>query len=221
MIEYVKKAENWRKINNVLVSVSDKTGLKEFISELVKINPDITFFSTGGTYKVVKEVAKNTVEVAEYTKFPEMPGGLVKSLHPKIHAGILAETFNEKHREYMEKQGIEYLDMVVVNLYPFKKVVDDKGTPEMARSNIDIGGPSMTDAAAKNFLRVAVVVEPSDYSEIVDMLKTNDGKLDLGMRHKLAKKAFSHLADYLAAIKDYFDKSTADDFKSCYEVSDE
>jgi len=220
MIEFVKKAEDWRKINNVIVSVSDKTGLKEFVSELLKINPDITFFSTGGTFKVVKEIAKNAIEIADYTKFPEMPGGLVKSLHPKIHAGILGETYNEGHKEYMEKHGIQYMDMVVVNLYPFKQVIEEKGTPEMARSNIDIGGPTMTDAAAKNFLRVAVVVEPNDYDEIIKMLKANDGKLSLGMRHKLAQRAFSHLADYLAAIKKYFEKTSADDFKKCYEIGD-
>ena len=170
---------------NVLVSVSDKTGLEELIPGLVKVQPDLVIMSTGGTYKTIKGIlgssaSKHLIEVAEYTESPEMEGGLVKTLHPKIHAGILGERNNPSHRAYLEAQrgGAVYIDMVVANLYPFQDVVSKiqageanpkTGKPydvESARGNIDIGGPAMIRGAAKNFPSCAVVCNPADYADV-------------------------------------------------------
>ena len=164
----VEKIDGNVKINHVLASVSDKKGLETLIPALVELNPDVVIYSTGGTYAAIKEIlgdgceGKNLVSVSDYTGQPEMQGGLVKTLDFKIYLGLLSETYNEAHKEDLGRVGAVALDMVIVNLYPFKQTVAQPDvTPEAARTNIDIGGPCMVRASAKNYLRVASVTDPS------------------------------------------------------------
>ena len=197
------------RINTAIISVYDKTGIRHFASELVKINPKIRIISSGGTFREIENAdPENSVEVSKYTGFPEMPSGLVKTLHPKIHGGILG---NEPEDSFMKSQGIERIDLVVVNLYPFKKASSEKGsTAESARTNIDIGGVSLIEAGCKNFLRVAVITEPLDYEKTLDMLRRNNGCTDLETRLELCKKGFEKLSRYLTDISDYFSKLNAE-----------
>ncbi len=191
------------KVNAAIISTYDKTGLKFFASELVKINPKITIISSSGTFSEIKKVTPdNLVDVSAYTGFPEMPGGLVKTLHPKIHGGLLG---GEDQQLFMEKNGIQKIDLVVVNLYPFNKVTSEKDcTVEKARQNIDVGGVGLIEAGCKNFLRVAVISDPSGYGRVLDIMKSNKGSIDLGTRTELAKKGFSYLSKYLKDISDFF-----------------
>ncbi|MAG15952.1 hypothetical protein CMO88_02730 [Candidatus Woesearchaeota archaeon] len=189
------------KINRAIISCYDKTGLKEFVSELIKLNPDIKIFSSSGTFNELKEVASgNLVEVSEYVGFKEMPSGLVKTLHPKIHSGILADLEDEEQKSYLEKNGIEIFDLVVVNLYPFEAKSSFKET----RNNIDIGGVSLLESASKNFLRVSIVCNVNDYGKLLEKLKESDCSSDDNTRLELSKKAVAYLAKYLADINDYF-----------------
>ena len=202
----VTRADDRVVIRNVLVSVFDKTGLVELITSLVEINPGVRFYSTGGTAKTIAEIAPgNLVSVSDYTGQPEMQGGLVKTLDFKIHLGLLSETYNDAHRADLARAGAVEFDMVIANLYPFKTVVAQAGvTPEQARTNIDIGGPCMIRASAKNHIRVASVTDPADYDTIISELRANSGKLSLATRFSLMKKAFAHTADYDTAIAAHF-----------------
>ncbi|MBN2111843.1 hypothetical protein JW707_01960 [Candidatus Woesearchaeota archaeon] len=199
-------------VQNVLVSVFDKSGLEELIPGLVRANPDVGFMSTGGTYKKLKEIlgdaaAAHLREVAEYTEFPEMEGGLVKTLHPKIHAGLLGERGNPEHQRYLEGtlSGGVYIDMVVVNLYPFDKVTSAPDvTFEKARGNIDIGGPTMIRAGAKNFPSCAVVCNPADYPELLKHIGENGGCITFDRRFRLAVDVFATMARYEKNIAAYF-----------------
>lgn len=197
-------------IETVLVSVSDKTGLDDFVPRLIGVNPDMMFLSTGGTYKAVREILgdsyeDNLVDVSEYTGFPEMEGGLVKTLHPKIHAGILAERGNPAHEAYLADMDANYIDMVVVNLYPFERIVSNPGTTfEEARGNIDIGGPTMLRAAAKNFLGCAPICDPKDYEAVIRVLEANDGTTGLKDRVRFAARVFEETANYEESIDSYF-----------------
>ncbi len=195
------------KISNAIISCHDKKGLKEFVSELVKINPEIKIYSSSGTYRELETVAKsNLVEISGYTGANEMPGGLVKTLHPKIHAGILADLNDEAQRKYLDDNKIEAFDMVVVNLYPFEKAVAEGKGFAHARNNMDIGGVSLLEAASKNFPRVTVVSSPDDYATALESIRKNNGSTDVATRLLLAKKAISHLQHYLTEINNYFKK---------------
>ena len=204
----VTRADNNVAIRNVLVSVFDKTGLSPLITALVETCPGIRFYSTGGTAKFIAEIAPdNLVSVSDYTGQPEMQGGLVKTLDFKIYLGLLSETYNDAHRTDLARAGAIEFDMVIANLYPFKKVITQAGiTPEQARTNIDIGGPCMIRASAKNYIRVASVTDPSDYPAIITELQANKGALSLATRFSLMKKAFALTADYDAAIAAHFSK---------------
>jgi phosphoribosylaminoimidazolecarboxamide formyltransferase/IMP cyclohydrolase len=221
-INLVEKIDNFVKIRSVLVSVSDKSGLDGFIPKLLNINPDMKILSTGGTYGKIREilgVAANSclMQVSDYTGQPETQGGLVKTLDFKIYLGLLTETYNDFHRSDLERTGAVPIDMVVVNLYPFKDTVARKGvTVEEARGNIDIGGPCMIRAAAKNFLRVASVVNPADYPMILSELKKNGGMTSLELRFNLAQKAFAHTAVYDNAISDYLSTQSLENVAGCY-----
>ncbi len=218
----VDKIDELVKIETVLISVSDKTGLETFIPELVAVNPDIRILSTGGTFSKITEILgdkanKNLVQVSDYTGQPETQGGLVKTLDFKIYLGILTETYNESHQADLKRTDALKLDMVIVNLYPFKETISKEGvTPEEARSNIDIGGPTMVRASAKNFLRVASVVNPSDYSLIIEKMKANSGSLPLAVRFDLARKAFEHTAVYDRTISDYLASQQFENISNCY-----
>lgn len=223
-LNIVKEIDGAVKIRRALISVSDKTGLEDFIPALVKACPGIIIYSTGGTYSAIEKIlgasaSENLVAVSDYTGQPEMQGGLVKTLDFKIYLGLLSETYNPAHKDDMARIGAEAIDMVVVNLYPFKQTVAREGvTPEEARTNIDIGGPCMVRASAKNYLRVASVTDPSDYGDIVAELSASGAKLSLATRLRLMKKAFAHTAQYDTAIAEYFGAATDDAVKAAYPV---
>lgn len=189
-------------VKTVLLSVFDKTGLETFVPGLVEAAPGVRLLSTGGTYKKLKELGvPNLSEVAEYTGSPEMEGGLVKTLHPMIHGGILGERNNPAHQKYLEGGNGRFIDLVVVNLYPFEKVIAQQDvTFEAARGNIDIGGPTMIRGAAKNALSCAPIIDPQDYEAILGHIRTNNGCTTLEYRLSLVPKAFAHTAEYDKAI---------------------
>ncbi len=188
-----------KKIARALISVSEKTGVVEFAAGLADLGIEI--ISTGGTAKLLREKGLKVREVAELTGFPEMLDGRVKTLHPKIHGGILAIRSNPAHQRQVKEHGIEYIDLVAINLYPFEKTAGKPGV-ELAEliENIDIGGPSMIRSAAKNFEDVAVVVDPADYETILEEARANSGALSSETRARLARKAFAHTAAYDSAI---------------------
>jgi len=197
-------------VKNVLVSVFDKTGLDKFAQGIVAASPDVRFLSTGGTFKRLYEIFGNPDEsrllsVEKYTGAEEMEGGLVKTLHPLIHGGILGERNNPAHQEYLNEMGGTFIDMVVVNLYPFQKVIAQEGvTFEKARGNIDIGGPTMLRAAAKNFPSCAAVCMPSDYEGVVRHVVVNEGSTEFSKRLWLARDVFDMSSEYDGSIKEYF-----------------
>ena len=218
----VGKIDDQVKIETILVSVSDKSGLETFIPGLVELNPGVLILSTGGTYGKIKEILGEKADtclkqVSDYTGQPETQGGLVKTLDFKIYLGLLTETYNDAHQEDLERTAARSIDMVVVNLYPFSETIAKEGvSPEDARGNIDIGGPTMIRASAKNFIRVASVVDPSTYPAVLGKLKVNNGFLILEDRFKLAQKAFEHTAVYDRTIADYLAAKSINDVKSCY-----
>ena len=222
-LNIVTKIDGRVRVRNVLMSVSDKTGLETFVPALVKACPGVKIYSTGGTYKKVKEIlgaaAEGTlVAVSDYTGQPEMQGGLVKTLDFKIYLGLLSETYNDAHQADLKRLAAQPIDMVVVNLYPFRETVAQPGvTPEMARTNIDIGGPCMVRASAKNYLRVASVTDPLDYPAIVQELESHGGTLGLDTRFRLMKKAFTHTAEYDTAISKFFTTRTWEEVDATYD----
>tara|TARA_B100001079_G_scaffold246917_1_gene235831 strand:+ start:226 stop:1794 length:1569 start_codon:yes stop_codon:yes gene_type:complete len=193
-----------RKIKRALVSVSNKEGIVEFCSTLSK-DYDVEIISTGGTLKTLLDAKIKAIDISQFTGFPEIMDGRVKTLHPKVHGGILSR--REVDSEVMAENNINEIDLVVVNLYPFIETVSKPDTSlEVAIENIDIGGPSMVRSAAKNNLYVSVIVEPSDYQEVLKEMEENDGSLTLDKRRELAAKAFSHTANYDSAISNYLNQ---------------
>ena len=191
-------------IRRALVSVSNKTQLATLAEILVEHKVEV--LSTGGTYQALSSHGVAVVKVSEYTGSPEILGGRVKTLHPKIHGGILALPTQE-HEAELTAHDIPPIDLVVVNLYPFKQVIARPDTQfAEAVENIDIGGPTMVRAAAKNWNRVAVVVDPADYAELATVLREGGGKIPEGFRRRLARKAFAHTASYDAAIAGYLSR---------------
>ncbi len=222
-VNVVDRIDNRVSVRHVLVSVSDKQGLDTFIPGLVDVCTDVTIFSTGGTFSRIREIlgdaaGSRLVQVADYTGQPETQGGLVKTLDFKIYLGLLTETYNDAHQEDLKRTGAVPIDMVVVNLYPFKETIaKPEVTVEQARGNIDIGGPCMIRAAAKNFIRVASVVDPEDYGTILSELQTHNGQLSLEMRFGLARKAFEHTAVYDRSIADFLSSREFSDAAGCYQ----
>jgi phosphoribosylaminoimidazolecarboxamide formyltransferase/IMP cyclohydrolase len=226
MVNIVREVDEWVRVQRVLVSVWDKTGLAELVPGLVDVNPDVHFYSTGGTYRAIAEVLgpegsdRHLRRVSDYTGQPETQGGLVKTLDFKIYLGLLTETHNEAHQADLARTSAVPIDMVVVNLYPFEATVSRRDvTVEEARANIDIGGPCMLRAAAKNYLRVAPVVDPADYGSLLVYLQEHGGTLDLARRFALARKAFAHSAAYDAAISRFLDKVMPAEVKEAYPVT--
>ena len=189
------------KVRRALISVSDKSGIGEFASALRALGVEL--LSTGGTYRLLRELGLDVTEVADYTGFPEMMDGRVKTLHPKVHGGILGRRGQDD--DVMAAHGIDPIDMVVVNLYPFSATVANPDcTVEDAIENIDIGGPTMVRAAAKNHPFVTIVVNASDYGEILSEMQSNGGSTSLESRFNLAIKAYEHTAAYDGAIANHF-----------------
>lgn len=199
-----------RKISRALISVSDKTGVVEFASALAALGVQI--ISTGGTAKTLHDSGVEVTEVSEVTKFPEMMDGRVKTLHPMVHGGFLALRDNPEHRQAMETHGIEPIDLVVVNLYPFEETIAKDGVSlEDAVENIDIGGPAMIRSASKNWRDVAVVTDARLYAGIVDELHETGGSLSLETRARLATLAYTRTASYDLAISSYLAKQLSND----------
>lgn len=191
-----------RPIRRALISVSDKTGLIDLARGLSRFEVEI--ISTGGTAKTLRDAGINVRDVSEITGFPEMMDGRVKTLHPRVHGGLLAIRDNSDHVAAMQQHGIEPIDMVVVNLYPFAETIQREGvTREEAIEQIDIGGPAMIRSAAKNAQDVAVVVSPNQYGEIIDELEKHAGSLSLDTRHRLAQAAFEQTAQYDSMVSAY------------------
>jgi len=189
-------------IKRALMSVTDKSGLAEFGKFLVDHGVEI--LSTGGTAKMMRDSGVPVVEVSDYTGFPEMLDGRVKTLHPKIHGGILGRRDLASHREQMEKHGITPIDLVVVNLYQFEKAVAKPGcTLEDAIENIDIGGPTLLRAAAKNYQAITVVVDPADYPKIMQEMQAHQNATTVATRFQLARKVFALTSAYDNAITHY------------------
>lgn len=192
-----------------LISVSDKTGIVEFARELAAMN--VTILSTGGTAELLQKNGVAVTEVADYTGFPEMLDGRVKTLHPKVHGGILARRDVPSHLDAIQKQGIDMIDMVVVNLYPFRQTVArEECSLEDAIENIDIGGPAMLRSAAKNYRDVTVICDPADYAAVVTEMKKRQGSLSIDTRFELARKTFAHTAQYDGDIANYLSSLKAD-----------
>jgi len=193
------------KIKRALISVSDKTGLIEFARGLTALGVEI--ISTGGTAKLLQREGIGCIEISEFTGFPEMLDGRVKTLHPKVHGGLLFLRDNESHISQVKAHGIEPIDMVVVNLYPFEETIAKEGTTlEEAIEQIDIGGPSMLRSASKNYRSVTVVVDPADYEDVLKAMHDNDGETTLKLRERLAIKVFVTTSKYDGAIANYLNK---------------
>lgn len=221
-INIVEKIDDSVMVNQVLISVSDKSGLDEFVPQLIRTNPKVNIFSTGGTFNYIKDILgadarSHLIQVSDYTGQPETQGGLVKTLDFKIYLGLLTETYNVAHQADLKRTDAKPIDMVVVNLYPFRETIARPDvTPEIARGNIDIGGPCMIRASAKNYIRVASVVDPADYAKIIAELTSTNGKTSLKTRLYLAQKAFQHTAAYDTAIAVYMGRQTINDIRACY-----
>ena len=199
------------KIKKALISVSDKSSILELSKELKKF--DVEILSTGGTAKLLKENKIEVTDVSDYTQFPEMLDGRVKTLHPKIHGGILGRRDLAEHQETMKNHQIDPIDLVVVNLYPFEETIKQKNCSlSLAIENIDIGGPAMIRSAAKNCQHVAVLTNSNDYQSFIDELNKNQGSISEDFSFSMAKKAFARTSSYDNAITNYLNTDQKDQF---------
>ena len=194
----------FQKIKNALISVSDKEKLPGLLKILKKHN--IKIISSGGTYRVIKNLGYDCIEVSKYTGFKEMLDGRVKTLHPKIHAGILHDRSNKIHANEMKGQNFPSIDLIVVNFYPFQKVVTNSKDPKKIVENIDIGGPTMVRSAAKNYKNVLIVTSKNDYEDLINEIEKNKGKSSLKFRELMSSKAFGLTAYYDSMIAHWFNK---------------
>ena len=192
------------KVKNALISVSNKENLTFLLKTLKKFN--INIISSGGTYASIKKLGYQCTELSKYTGFKEMLDGRVKTLHPKIHAGILHDRQNKKHKSEMSKQNFPTIDLIVVNFYPFQKIVTNTKNPKQIIENIDIGGPTMVRAAAKNFRNVTIITNRNDYSSLIKELENFKGKTSLKFRELMSSKAFGLTAYYDAMIANWFNE---------------
>jgi len=198
------------KVKNALISVSNKEKLTSLLKTLKKFN--INIISSGGTYVSIKKLGYECIELSKYTGFGEMLDGRVKTLHPKIHAGILHDRQNKQHKSEMSKQNFPAIDLIVVNFYPFQKIVTNTKNPKQIIENIDIGGPTMVRAAAKNFKNVNIITNKDDYQLLIKELETFKGKTSLKFRELMSSKAFGLTAYYDAMIANWFNKKLKIEF---------
>src|SRR5437899_3118896 len=198
------------KITRALISVSDKMGIAEFARALEKQGVDI--ISTGGTAELLRKKGVPVREISSFTGYPEVLEGRVKTLHPRVHGGLLYKRANPKHEKEAREQGFEPIDLVVVNLYPFEQTIAKPDvTLAEAIENIDIGGPSMIRSAAKNYESVTVVVDPADYNLVLETMRDNDGETTLKLRERLAIKAFVKTSSYDRAISTFLNQEQTTD----------
>ena len=193
-----------QKIKSALISVSDKSNLKQLLQNLKKNN--IKLISSGGTFREIKKLNFKCIEVSNFTGFNEILGGRVKTLHPKIHAGILNKRKNKSHLRDLKKNNFENIDLVIVNFYPFEKTLKQTKNHDKIIENIDVGGPTMVRAAAKNYNDVTVITSTNQYSELIDQLKVNKGSTTLEFRKKMSQLAFTETAYYDSVISNYFNE---------------
>ena len=198
------------KVKTALISVSDKENLISILKLLKKF--DIKIISSGGTYASIKKLGYQCTELSKYTGFKEMLDGRVKTLHPKIHAGILHDRRNKKHQNEMTKQNFPAIDLIIVNFYPFQKIVLNSKNPKNIIENIDVGGPTMVRAAAKNFNNVTIITNKKDYSSLIEELENHKGKTTLKFRELMSAKAFGLTAYYDSMIANWFNKKLKIDF---------
>lgn len=222
----VKSASDMVAVHRVIVSVADKRNLETLVEGVLGANPEAVFYSTGGTYRGIQEIlgsraSEHLMSISEYTGRKEMAGGLVKTLDYRIYLGLLADAENQEHAAHLREAGAVSFDMTVVNLYPFsKQVAASPNDLEGARQNIDIGGPTLIRAAAKNFLRVAAVSDPDDYGAVAAELSANGGALSLSTRFRLARSAFSHTGAYDNDISSWLDSRAELPLESVYDTTD-
>ena len=193
-----------KKIKKALISVSDKRNLKELLKNLTKHN--IQLISSGGTYKEIKKLKFKCLEVSDYTGFPEILNGRVKTLHPKIHAGILSKRSNKSHNKDLKNKNFEEIDLVIVNFYPFEQTLNQTDNHLKIIENIDVGGPTMVRAAAKNYNDVTVITSSKQYNELINEISKYKGSTSLEFRQKMSLEAFSETDYYDAVISNYFNK---------------
>src|SRR3989338_5141238 len=199
--------QDLQKISRCLISVSDKTGIIELARFLQENNVEI--ISTGGTKKLLHDNKIKVKDISEFTQFPEIMDGRVKTLHPKVHGGLLGVLTDKNHQKQAQENDIESIDLLVVNLYPFVETLAHTNDEEEIIENIDIGGPAMVRSAAKNFVFKTVITDPNQYEELQNQLKKNNCKTTLEFRKKLAAQAFLNIANYDVAIADYFNKDNS------------
>ena len=193
-----------KKIRTALISVSDKSNLNNLLKALKKNK--IKLISSGGTYKAIKKLKFSCIEVSDFSESPEVLDGRVKTLHPKIHAGILNKRNNKSHLKEMKNNNFENIDLVIVNFYPFEKTINSTQNHKKIIENIDIGGPTMVRAAAKNYNDVTVITSPDQYLDLINELKIGKGSTSLDFRYKMSQLAFSETAYYDSVISNYFNK---------------
>jgi len=193
-----------KKIKTALISVSDKKNLKPLLNTLEKYN--IKIISSGGTFKEIRKLKFKCLEVSKFTNSPEILEGRVKTLHPKIHAGILNKRKSKTHLKDLKKNNFENIDLVIVNFYPFAEIIKNTKNHNKIIENIDVGGPTMVRSAAKNYHDVTIITSADQYEELIDELKKNKGSTSLGFREKLSRIAFTETAYYDSVISDYFNK---------------
>jgi phosphoribosylaminoimidazolecarboxamide formyltransferase/IMP cyclohydrolase len=221
-MNFVQTIDDRVPVRRALISVFNKRGLDLLVPGLLRVSPGLSILSTGGSYVAISAIlgakgADRLKQVSDYTGQPEMQGGLVKTLDFKIYLGLLSETYNPAHADDLRRTGAQAIDLVVVNLYPFQETIARPGvTAEQARANIDVGGPCMLRAAAKNFLRVAAVVDPADYPALLGELEAGAGALSLATRFRLAQKAFAATAEYDRSIAAYLGGLQASEVAACY-----
>jgi len=195
-----------KKIERAIISVTDKSGVADFAESLTSFGVQI--LSTGGTARVLREAGLTVKDISEYTDFPEMLDGRVKTLHPKVHGGLLGMRDNPEHVDMMKVHGIANIDLVVVNLYQFEKTVAKEGVSlAEAIENIDIGGPAMLRSSAKNFRDVTVITDPADYEPVLQEMRNSGGATTMETRYRLAKKVFKLTHGYDGAISNYLEKT--------------
>ena len=199
-----------KKIKRALISLSNKNNLKKLLSTLLKYK--IKLISSGGTYKQIKKLKYKCVEVSQYTGSPEILGGRVKTLHPKIHGGILSKRNSKSHKKDLINNNFSEIDLVIVNFYPFEETLASTNNHSKIIENIDIGGPAMIRAAAKNYNDVTVITDPNQYDDLIKELNINKGKTSLNFRQKMSEEAFSETAYYDSLVSNYFNKYSHNKF---------
>ena len=199
-----------KKIKKAIISVSNKDKLIPLLKTLSKYK--IKLISSGGTFKKIKKLKYKCIEVSEYTNSPEILNGRVKTLHPKIHAGILSKRNNKSHQKELIENNFDEIDLVIVNFYPFEETLKNTKNHSKIIENIDVGGPTMVRAAAKNYKDVTVITSPQQYEKLINELNLNKGSTSLSFRQKMSEEAFSETAYYDALISDYFNKMSKNFF---------